>query len=306
MADVLVVGGNGFLGAHLVDALVLDGHSVTVFDRFSTEPSYKSSEVRAVVGDFLSRTDIDAAVGGQQVVFHLLSTTTPMSADDDPALDVRTNLEQTIELLEASANAEIDHFFFASSGGAIYGDQGRDVYHEEVCPQPFSPYAIGKLTIEHFLRYFRMRYGFTSTALRISNPYGPGQRSSHRQGLIPIALREAAQGNPVIRFGDGSMVRDYLFVGDLVEMIRPMVGVKPRYDIYNLGSGIGHSVNQILEAVSRVSGLKLNIVERPRPTTFVEKVILDTSRYRAEFGEFPLTALDEGVLRTWEAMRDEH
>lgn len=305
MADVLVVGGNGFLGAHLVDALVSDGHSVTVFDRFSSGPSYRSSQVRAVVGDFLSRNDIDLAVAGQQVVLHLLSTTTPMSAEDDPALDIRTNLEQSIELLEASVRAGVEHFYLASTGGAIYGDQGKDFYDESVCPQPSSPYAIGKLTIEHFLRYFRVRFGLSSTVLRISNPYGPGQRSNHRQGLIPIALRQVASGQPVTRFGDGSMVRDYLFIDDLVKMIRRMVRVIPRQDVYNLGSGVGHTVNQVLAAISRATGMELDVVERPRPTTFVERVILDTSRYKAEFGEFELTTLDAGVLRTWEALRGE-
>lgn len=305
MADVLIVGGNGFLGAHLVDALVQDGHSVTVFDRFSSGPSYESTQVRAVVGDFLSRADIDSAVNGQQIVFHFLSTTTPMSAQNDPALDVRTNLEQSIELLDACVKAKVRHFYFASTGGAIYGDQGRHLYGEDICPQPTSPYAIGKLTIEHFLRYFRVQFGLASTVLRISNPYGPGQRSNHRQGIIPIALRQAASGKPVTRFGSGSMVRDYLFIDDLVRMIRLMVRVTPRHGIYNLGSGVGHSVNQVLAAIASASGLELEIVERPRPSTFIEKVILDTSRYKGEFGEFELTTLDAGVLRTWEAVRDE-
>lgn len=299
MAEALVIGANGFIGSHLVDLLDAAGMSVTAFDRFSTGQPTFAAPAELLPGDFLSRSDIESAVAGKDYVFHFLSTTTPASAENDPTLDVRTNVAQTIELLEACVAAGVGHVYFGSTGGAIYGPQGRSEYSETDRALPVSPYAIGKLTIEHYLRYFRIKHGLHSTVLRVSNPYGTRQRASHRQGFIPIALRQIQAGRPVVQYGDGSMVRDYLFVDDLVTMIGAMVGRSSEFDLYNLGSGVGHSVSDILEVLRRVTGRDFEVVRRPQPSTFVDRVVLDTTRYLSEFGPMPLTALDDGVARTW-------
>jgi UDP-glucose 4-epimerase len=180
VARALVVGANGFLGSHLVDALVASGHRVTAFDRFSGAgtPMFHSTEVEIKRGEFLSRTDLEAAVAGQDLVFHFLSTTTPATAERDPTLDLRTNIAQTLELLESCVAAGVAHFYYASTGGAIYGMQGKPSYDENDRALPISPYGIGKLTIEHYLRYFATVHGLRSTALRISNPYGTSRSLS--------------------------------------------------------------------------------------------------------------------------------
>lgn len=304
MARALVVGANGFVGSHLVDSLVAAGHEVTAFGRFSSVgPMFTASGVRILRGEFLSRADLDLAVAGQDYVFHFLSTTNPATAESDPSLDVRTNVVQTIELLEACVAAGVGHLYFASTGGAIYGPQGKSVYVETDPTLPVSPYAIGKLSIESYLRYFEVMHGLRSTTFRISNPYGTRQPPHRRQGLIPIALRQIALGAPVVRFGDGSMVRDYLYVQDLVSMITRTVGSVPNHKLYNLGSGVGHSVSEVFDALRRVTGVDFAIEERAVPATFVDSVVLDTARFRAEFGDFPLTTLDEGVAHTYEEMR---
>jgi len=300
---VVVIGANGFIGSHLVDALAQDGHTVRAFDRFSSaEPTFTAADIEIVRGEFLSRADIELAVAGQDYVVHMLSTTTPATAENDPTLDIRTNIAQTVELLEASVAARVSHFFFASTGGAIYGPQAKTVYSESDQPLPVSPYGIGKLTIEHYLHYFRTKHGLQSTALRISNPYGPRQRPHKKQGLIPIALERLITGESVIRMGDGSMVRDYIYVGDLVKMIARVVGNEHRYDLYNIGSGLGSSVNDVLAAIERVTGRAADIVERPVPPTFVDRVVLDTERFMSEFGPFELLSLDDGIRLTYHEM----
>ena len=304
MADALVIGANGFIGSHLVDALAAAGHSVTAFDRFgSGEAKFTAPGVRIMRGDFLNRADLDSAVAGAEYVFHFLSTTSPVTAEGDPTLDVRTNVAQTVELLEASARAGVKHFYFASTGGAVYGPQGRNSYSETDRTEPVSPYAIGKLSIENYLRYFGVMHGLSSTALRISNPYGTRQPEHRRQGLIPIALRQIADGEPIIKYGDGSMVRDYLYVLDLVAMIVAMIGRPHAYSMYNLGSGIGHSVNDVIGSLRRVTGVDFDVIERPTPATFVDRVVLDTTRYQHEFGAAPVTALDLGIEETYREMR---
>jgi UDP-glucose 4-epimerase len=305
VARAVVIGANGFIGSHLVDGLAAAGHEVRAFDRFSSrEPTFEAA-AEVMVGEFLSRGDIESAVSGQEYVFHFLSTTTPATAESDPTLDIRTNVAQTIELLEASVQAGVRRVYFASTGGAIYGDQGMSVYSESDPTAPASPYAIGKLAIEQYLRFFRVKHGLASTALRISNPYGTRQHPSKKQGLIPIALRQILTGQPVVQFGDGTMVRDYLYVEDLVRLILPMVGSEPEHAVYNIGSGAGHSVNDVLDSLRRVTGIDFAVERREKPPTFVDHVVLDTSRYEAQYGGLDLTPLDEGIRRTYNEMKGE-
>ncbi|MGK9148856.1 NAD-dependent epimerase/dehydratase family protein [Plantibacter flavus] len=306
MASAVVIGANGFIGSHLVDALVLDGHRVRAFDRFSTgQPSFLADDVEIMRGEFLSRSDLDAAVAGMDIVFHFLSTTTPATAQDDPTLDIRTNVAQTVELLESCAAAGVGHVYFASTGGAIYGAQGRSEYVETDRTLPVSPYAIGKLTIENYLRYFQAVRGLRSTALRISNPYGTRQHKNKKQGLIPIALRQISLGEPVVKFGDGSMVRDYIFVNDVVRMISQMIGRPHEHDVYNLGSGQGFTVTEVFDSLRRVTGVDFAEEARPVPVTFVDRVVLDISRYTAEFGRPVFETLDAGVRATWDGVLTE-
>ncbi|HXH36661.1 MAG TPA: NAD-dependent epimerase/dehydratase family protein [Plantibacter sp.] len=304
MARAVVIGANGFIGSHLVDALVADGHEVAAFDRFSggREPSFSSSGVELLRGEFLSRTDLDSAVRGRDLVFHFLSTTNPATAEADPTLDIRTNVAQTVELLESSAEAGVGHFYFASTGGAIYGPQGKASYAEQDRALPVSPYGIGKLTIEHYLHYFRTMHGLDSTSFRISNPYGTRQHPHKKQGLIPIALRQVVNGETTVRLGDGSMVRDYIYVTDAVQMITKVVGRDREHDLYNIGSGQGYSVNEVFDSLRRVTGIDFAIEDRPAPATFVDRVVLDIARYAEEFGEPSTIALDDGVRATYEEL----
>jgi len=305
VADVLVVGGNGFIGSHIVDALVPRGHRVSAFDRFGTSRTqFGAAGVRVLAGDFLNAADVRRAVAGQHVVVHMLSTTDPATAENDPTMDVRTNLLSSIDLLGACADAGVRHVVFASTGGAIYGDQNRAVFSEDDPTLPVSPYAIGKLAIEHYLRYFRRKRDLASTVVRISNPYGPRQNPAKRQGVIPIFLRRLADGQPVTVFGDGSMVRDYVYVADVAEMVADIIEATPRHDLYNLGSGRGHSLDEIMRVVEEVTGRQLDRRYEPAPPTFVDHVTLATARFEAEFRSRPTTTLAEGIRRTWEDIVD--
>lgn len=303
MANALVLGANGFIGSHLVEALVAAGHRVTAFGRFDAPVAFDALDVRILRGEFLNRADVEAAVEGQQVVFHLVSTTTPATAESDPSFDVRTNVLQTIALLEACVTARVEHVYFASTGGAIYGTQRHGSFNEDSLTSPVSPYAIGKLTIENYLRYFGRVHGLGSTTFRISNPYGPRQDGHGRQGLIGVVLQRIRDQKPVVRLGDGSMVRDYLYVSDLVEMIVDVVA-RPnhRHDLYNLASGVGHTVNEVLDSVRRVTREDFLITTAPAPPTFISRVVLDTSRFDEEFGTRTLTDLDAGIAAAWKAI----
>lgn len=299
MANCLVIGANGFLGSHLVDALAASGHSVTAFDRFTTDQQFTSAGVRRVSGDFMSLSDLRNAVDGQEQVFHFLSTTSPATSEGDPTLDVTTNVAGSIALFEAAVEAGVARIAFASTGGAIYGDQTAALITEEAVPAPISPYAIGKLTIEGYLRYFERTHGLKSVSFRISNPYGPRQHPQRRQGVIPIFLQQIAEGLPLTVLGDGTMLRDYIYVDDVAKMIVETVDRVPAFPVYNIGSGRGTTVNELLQLARDVTGREVSIEHAAQPVTFVQRSVLDVGRYSTEFGERANIGLTEGMELTW-------
>lgn len=300
MVKSLVVGGNGFLGSHLVDMLVSLGHDVSVFDRFSTGVrNYEADGVRQITADFLDRSHLAKAVIGQDYVFHFLSVTTPATAESDPTLDIRTNLAQTVDLFEFCADANVRRVYFASTGGAIYGAQANPSSKETDPTAPVSPYGIVKLAIENYLSYFKATRGLEHTIFRISNPYGPRQGTAKTQGLIPVVLNRLARGLPVVQFGDGSMVRDYVFVDDLMQMIRQSIGEDSPHDVYNLGHGEGHSVAEVFESIRRVTGVEFDVQVAPTPSTFLQHSVLDVARFNTDFGTVSYTGLDAGIRKTW-------
>jgi UDP-glucose 4-epimerase len=303
VARCLVIGGNGFIGSHVVDSLVARGHAVTVFDRHRRGPRPSDGlPVEVINGDFLNTADVQKALVGQEIVLHMLSLTDPATAEGDPTLDIRTNITSSVQLFAACAAAGVGKVFYASSGGAIYGDQDRQVFREDDVTLPVSPYAIGKQAIESYLRYFRRTHGLESTTFRISNPYGPRQNPLKRQGVIPIFLRRVAEGQPLTIFGDGSMIRDYLYVADLAEMIAEVVTVGATHDLYNLGSGVGTSISEVVATIQEVVGGGVPVDHLPRPATFVDHVVLGVERFESEFGTRATTDLETGVRRTWEEM----
>lgn len=296
----LVIGANGFLGSSLTDELVRRGHDVTAFDRFS-RPAQLPEGVRVLAGDFLDAAAVASAVEGQHHVFHFLSTTTPASADGDPVRDARENVLPSIHLLEACVRAGVGKVYFASTGGSIYGDQGAEPVSENTLPRPVSPYAIGKLAIEGYLAYFSRKHSLASASYRISNPYGPRQVPHGGHGVIPTFLRHVSEGTPVRVFGDGTSVRDYVYVDDAVRMIANTVGVATRHPVYNIGSGVGTSLTELLQVMGRVTGVDPVIEYAQEPPTFVHRSVLDTARYREEFGDGEVRDLQAGIAQTWSA-----
>jgi UDP-glucose 4-epimerase len=262
MARCLVLGANGFIGSHLIDKLVQNGETVRAFDRFGDRPiNFLDDEnIEKVSGDFLNRGDLSAALEDVDYVFHLVSTTTPATAENDPLIDIDTNIRMSVELLEECVSHKIKKVVFASTGGAIYGDinSGAPI-NEDTNPQPVSPYAIGKLTVEHYMRYFSRKFDLSTLTFRISNPYGQRHSPVKRQGVIPI---------------------------------------------YNLGSGQGVSLNQLIETIKNVTQREIRTEYLPKPPTFVQEVVLDINRFKNEFGLAPETSLQDGISKTWQYVLD--
>jgi len=305
VANCLVLGADGFLGSHLIDKLVKDGHSVKAFDRFPNGVSrhlntalHKNVEIFA--GDFLNRHDLEAAIQNSQYVFHFISTTNPASSSQDPLIDVDTNIRMSVELLQVCTQANVKKVIFPSTGGAIYGRHSDKPFTEEDRTEPISPYAIGKLTIEGYLRYFHQAHGLDYVIYRVSNPYGERQNVVGSQGAIPIFLNLIRHGRPLTIFGDGSMVRDFIYVQDVAEMITASFAKKNKYPVYNIGSGQAISVNSLIEKLREVTGEPVKVMNLPIRPTDVDTVTLDIKRFQTEYGAREFTNLENGIHTTWE------
>lgn len=299
MVQALVLGGNGFIGSHLVDRLVKRGHQVRVFDRFSTpRPRYQSAGVEAVPGDMTRMVNFDELVAGIDWIFHLVSTTNPVTSARRPGADATENVRPAERLIRDASRAGVSHLFFSSTGGAIYGNQGKARYAETDNPAPVSDYGRGKLAIEHALSDARDTGRLASTVFRVSNPYGPGQPGREGHGLIPTALERALAHQAVPKFGDGTMRRDYVFIDDAIDMIDTIVHAdRRRQACYNIGSGSGHSVNDVLETLAKEIGA-FQIDTVPEPPGMVMSSVLSIDRYLGEYGPVRFTSLSDGIART--------
>lgn len=306
MARCLVLGANGFIGKSLVKELLNDGHFVRCFDRYKSEesPVNISENTEIFPGDFLNRAVVDEALADIEYVFHFISTTTPVVSENEPLIDIETNILMSVELFSLCVKNKVKKIIFASTGGAIYGNTASsEAINESTVPRPVSPYAIGKLTIENYLRYFKRKHGLDYMVTRISNPYGPGQNLLSGQGVIPIFLSRLLQDEPITVYGDGSMIRDYLYIDDVAKMISGSFEKDSKAHTYNIASGTGHSVNDIVKTAENVTGKKFKIEHKDTPPTFVHHVVLDPTKFTSEYGIEATTTLEEGMQLTWQTLK---
>jgi UDP-glucose 4-epimerase len=303
MANCLVLGADGFIGSHVVEALTEAGHQVRAFDRLRSPAPFNlptdNPNIQLCPGDFLNRHDLDLALEDMQYVFHFVSTTNPATSAKDPLVDVDVNIRMSVVLMQLCAEHNVKRLIFPSTGGAIYGQDLPRPLRETDLTEPVSPYGIGKLAIEGYLRYFRQSHGLDSLVLRLSNAYGERQNVVGSQGAIPIFLNLIEQGLPIKVFGDGTMVRDYVYISDLAQMVVEVFDRPHQYDTYNLGSGEGVAVNELIDSLKQVTRRDVKVEHLPARPTDVEHVVLDTDRYAKEFGKPKLTSLAQGLEETW-------
>ncbi|NTW61172.1 NAD-dependent epimerase/dehydratase family protein [Candidatus Saccharibacteria bacterium] len=299
---VLVLGANGFIGSQLVDRLSREDYHIRAFGRFNNGINFlESPNVEIFDGDFLNQNDIELALKDVSVVIHLVSTTNPAVSDKDPLIDLTTNVEGSVNLFQKCAeNGGIKKIIFASSGGTVYGDDyPKRPFIETDQTKPVSPYGIGKVTIENYLRYFKKKYNQDYLVLRIANPYGGRQKNTRHQGIIPVIIDSVHASRPITIYGDGSMVRDYIYIDDLIDVITRTLDKKMKFETYNVGSGVGVSINQLIEEAEKVIGKKAIIEYLEQPATFVHTSILDNSRINKELINLQKTKLSDGLSNTY-------
>lgn len=328
---ILILGAAGFIGTNLTLRLLKEDAPLILFDRPGTvwaapvqealDAGTKVQEahgaaaqsqtqegaadvpgVQAVLGSFS-----DPGEGGWQAllprlkevdtVYHLISTTCPTNSNRDVAAEMEDNLIATIRFLDACVQAGVKKVVFLSSGGTVYGREHAGICREEEEAFPISSYGVQKLAIEKMLYLYHEMYGLDYRIVRLSNPYGPYQRPNGVQGVVTTFTWKALQGEPIEIYGDGSVVRDYIYIEDAVEGILRIAKGQTKHRLYNLGRGQGSSVADVVEAITKVLGKRPEVLYRPGRPVDVPVNVLDISRFCEDFGPFEPVSLQTGIRR---------
>lgn len=297
----LALGGDGFLGSHVVDRLVAEGHDVTVFDRFPAGKArhlgMHGERVRLIRGEFGATPELREALAGQDVVYHFISATTPGSSWGNPEAEIDGNITPTLEFLKFAAEAGVARIAFASSGGTVYGRRDG-ILTEDTAPMPESPYGIGKLAIEGFIRHACQVSGANYDIYRIANAYGPRQPESGGQGVIAIWIARILNGNPIDAFGIDT-IRDYVFVEDIAHLMTLSARRRSGSGLFNIGTGKGTSLARLIELFREMIPVPFDVSISPGRPFDVPSIVLSGDKILNQFPGFQYMGLEDGIQRTW-------
>ncbi|WP_122563806.1 NAD-dependent epimerase/dehydratase family protein [Pseudomonas viridiflava] len=297
----VVFGGGGFIGSTIVDKLLAAGHFVRVFERPRVEPfrSFLPSEhVEWTTGDLASVHDVEDALDGMDVVLHLVSTTLPKSSNDDPIYDVQSNMVSSLQMLNAMLVKGVKRIVFISSGGTVYGLPQYLPVDENHPTEPVVSYGITKLAIEKYLKLYSDLYGIKQVVLRVSNPYGERQRLETAQGAVAAFLHKALSDKPIEVWGDGTVTRDYVYIGDVADAFLKAAEYEGTKSVFNISSGHGLNLNDLIDKVETVVGRKVERIYKPGRPFDVPVSILCNALAESELGWVPKVSMAEGLART--------
>ena len=307
MIRYLIFGGGGFIGSAITDRLLLDGHSVRIFERPRVSPSRKFSvneKVEWITGDFLSIRDVSSAISGVDVIFHLISTTVPKNSNDDPIYDVQSNLVGTLQILNAMVALKVGKIVFISSGGTVYGIPKYLPIDENHPTDPLVSYGITKLAIEKYLNSYEILHGIKAVTLRVSNPYGERQRIETAQGAVGIFIHSALIGKPIEIWGDGSVTRDYIHVDDVAKAAVLAADYTGTESVFNIGTGLGTSLNDLVSMLEDELGNLIDCRYLPARNFDIPVNVLSNDLAKLCMGWTPSISMEEGIARTSKWMRE--
>ena len=305
----LVLGGCGFLGSVVTRHLVAKGYAVRVLDK----EGQNTDRIRSVLpkidlqfGDFSNLGDLTHALEGVQTVLHFIGTTIPQTSMNDIEFDVETNVLPTVRLLELLKERNKTRLIFSSSGGTVYGASrpGKPLTETDQT-EPISAYGISKLTIEKYIRLFSINYDVPSVILRFANPFGPSQHPTRPQGAVGVFIQKALRGDEIVIWGDGTTVRDYLFEEDLGDAVTSIVEKSPQNGVYNVGTGAGTSLNELIALVGKTFGVQCKVKYDPKRRFDVPYNVLDIGKISSETGWRPRHTLLDG-LRMMKSSLESH
>lgn len=298
---VLVVG-LGFIGTHVAAALDRSGIATTILTR-SGVPSWAPALSRAALirGDAADPEVVAEAIEQATHVVYCAGGLMPAQSNLHPTADIELALPPLICVLEALRLRLGVGITFLSSGGTVYGNPRRMPVDEDHPTDPITSYGVMKLASEKYIQMYAHLYGVPGRILRCSNVYGEGQPPHRGQGVIAAFLHQALNDQPIAVFGDGSVVRDYLYAGDLAALVVQLLELGSLPQLANVGSGVGTSLRAVVELVEAVTGRVVQVDQRPRRAFDIGEIVLDVSRLR-RLVPFDPVPLEAGIRRTWDAI----
>jgi UDP-glucose 4-epimerase len=301
---ILVLGGSGFLGSHIVDKFLAEKHDVAVYDLYPERFRRSPAGITFYTGDFGNVGALDELIAtGFDAVIHCVSTTTPKSSNESPEFDIQSNVIGTLYLLDICVKHNIGKLVFLSSGGTIYGDIGDIEMVDETHPvRPMCSYGVSKLTIEHYLDVYRHLRGLNYVALRLSNPYGERQSPLRALGALTVFLHKTLKRENVEVWGDGRVTRDFIYVCDVANAVY-LATINPVSGIFNVGTGTGLSLRDILLEISNVVGREPSVTWLASRSFDVPRIVLDATKLKQATNWKCHTGLQDGVAITAEWLR---
>lgn len=304
MARILVTGGAGFIGSHVAERLLLEGHQVAVVDNLSTgRREHVPPQAEFFLLDVTSSeaADLVRSWKPEYLVHHAAQMNVRFSVAD-PLADARENILGTLNLLQAAVQVPVKRVIFASTGGAIYGDAAPVPARESDAPWPDSPYGIAKLAVEHYLRFYQREFGLTFVSLRYANVYGPRQNGLGEAGVVAIFIEKFLAGQQPVINGDGLQTRDFVYVEDVVTANLLALDY-PGSGVFNIGTGRETDILTIYLKLKALTGSPLGPVHGPPKPGEQRRSALNADLARRELGWQPTVDLDTGLARTVEAFR---
>lgn len=304
---ILLLGAAGFIGTNLAIKLMENKDDViTLVDKSKTffiNPDIVNSP-NVVIQESSLDLDMDYSIlEGQDVVYHLVSSIVPSTSNQHISQDIQMNVLLSSHLFDASVQYGVKKIVFISSGGTVYGKEAACPLPENTPTNPITSYGVQKITIEKLLYLYNYMYGLDYRIIRLSNPYGPYQRPNGVLGAVTTFTYKALKGDEVQVYGDGSVVRDFIYIDDAVRGILNIVNGENKHHTFNLGCGYGTSISEVLKAIESALGIKMNVVYKNGRAVDVPVNYLDISRYEKYYGKLNPLSLEEGIVKTADFMR---
>ena len=302
---VLVTGGAGFIGSHLVDRLVLEGHDAVVVDNLATGKRRNINRAARFYKMDIQSWRLERVFRNERpnVVMHLAAQMDVRKSVEDPMFDAQVNVLGTLNVLQQAVKHGVRKVIFSSSGGAIYGEQETYPAAETHVMKPLSPYGLSKLCGEQYLSYFQRVSGLQAVSLRYANVYGPRQDPEGEAGVVAIFIQKMLNNEQAVINGNGRQTRDFVFVDDVVEANLAMMGQETQ-GTYNVGTGVETSINDLFRILVQHTGSNSKEVHGPAKKGEQARSVIDSTKLRQEVSWDPKADLSEGLKKTVEYFRD--
>ena len=292
----VVLGGGGFIGTNLCRRLAASGVHVRAFGRHAHFPN-QMDNIEWYPGDFRDTATLANAIAAFDVVVHLVHATTPQSSNLEMAGDVES-IQASVAMFDTCRKVGVKRVVFVSSGGTVYGRAQQTPTPETAPTEPITAYGVSKLAIEKYLGLYERLHNLDYRVLRVANAYGPFHNATKSQGIIGTLISRALRGQKIEIWGDGSVVRDFVYVDDVVDALEAAIVDRSDQRIFNIGSGQGRSLRDIITMIERQLAMTLDIEWQAHRLQDVPASILNIDRARDVLGWHPKTSLDSGLEKT--------